>query len=76
MSNTAWWRWRGEAEEIVAHGYYALDKPGEADVALAVADSMQGMGLGTILLGHLAAAAAAVGITTFKADVMPKTTEC
>ena len=63
---------RGEAEEIVAHGYYALDKPGEADVALAVADSMQGMGLGTILLGHLAAAAAAVGITTFKADVMPE----
>ena len=63
---------RGEAEEIVGHGYYALEKPGQAEMALAVADSLQGMGLGTILLGHLAAAAAAAGITTFTADVMPE----
>jgi len=63
---------RGEAEEVVGHGYYAVEKPGEAEVAFAVADSMQGMGLGTILLGHLAAAAAAAGITTFTAKVMPE----
>src|SRR5215471_5655657 len=63
---------RGGAGEIVGHGYYALEKAGQAEVALAVADSVQGMGLGTILLGHLAAAAAAAGITTFTAKVMPE----
>src|SRR5215472_1788225 len=62
----------GQNEEIVGHGYYALDKPGVAEVALAVADSVQGMGLGSILLGHLAAAASAAGITTFTAEVMPE----
>jgi acetate---CoA ligase (ADP-forming) len=63
---------RGDAGEIVAHGYYALERPGEAEVALAVADSVQGMGLGTILLGHLAAAADAAGIGTFIAEVLPE----
>jgi len=62
---------RGDAEQIVGHGYYALEEPGQAEVALAIADSVQGMGLGTILLGHLAAAAAAEGITTFTAEVLP-----
>ena len=62
---------RGGAGEIVGHGYYAVEKPGQAEVALAVADSVQGMGLGTILLGHLAAAASAAGIATFTAQVMP-----
>jgi acetyl coenzyme A synthetase (ADP forming)-like protein len=62
---------RGDAGEIVGHGFYALEKPGQAEVALEVADSVQGMGLGTILLGHLAAAAAAAGISTFSAEVMP-----
>jgi acetate---CoA ligase (ADP-forming) len=62
---------RGQAGDIVGHGYYALEKPGQAEVAFAIADSVQGMGLGTILLGHLAAAAASVGITTFTAQVMP-----
>ncbi len=62
---------RGDAGEIVGHGYYALEKQGTAEVALTVADSVQGMGLGTILLGHLASAASAAGITTFTAEVMP-----
>jgi acetate---CoA ligase (ADP-forming) len=62
---------RGDAGEIVGHGYYALEKPGQAEVALEVADSVQGMGLGTILLGHLAAAASAAGISVFSAEVMP-----
>lgn len=61
---------RGGDEEIVAHGFYALVRPGQAEVALAVADSLQGTGLGTILLGHLAAAAAAAGIAVFTAEVM------
>src|SRR5215831_17432647 len=60
----------GAEGEIVGHGYYALEKPGQAEVALEVADRLQGMGLGTILLGHLAAHAAAEGIATFSAEVM------
>ena len=60
----------GDDGEIVGHGYYALEKPGQAEVALEVADRFQGMGLGTILLGHLAAHAGAAGITTFTAEVM------
>src|SRR5215472_18555501 len=32
----------GQDGKIVGHGYYALDKPGVAEVALPVADSMQG----------------------------------
>src|SRR5215469_2887233 len=63
---------RGDAGEVVGHGYYALEQPGQAEVALAVADSVQGMGLGSILLGHLAAAASAAGIRTFTAEVMPE----
>jgi acetyl coenzyme A synthetase (ADP forming)-like protein len=62
---------RGDAAEIVGHGYYAVEEPGRAEVALEVADSVQGLGLGTILLGHLAAAAAGAGIATFTADVLP-----
>src|SRR5215472_6557567 len=61
---------RGDDGEIVGHGYYALEKPGQAEVALEVADRLHGMGLGTILIGHLAAHAAAQGITTFTAEVM------
>ena len=56
--------------EIVGHGFYALEEPGRAEVALEVADALQGMGLGTILLGHLAAHAAAEGISMFSAEVM------
>src|SRR5215467_981837 len=32
---------RGDAGEIVGHGYYGLARPGTAEVALAVADSVQ-----------------------------------
>ena len=59
-------------EEIVGHGFYALQSPGRAEVALTVADALQGRGLGTILLGHLAAHAFAVGIDEFYAEVMPE----
>lgn len=44
----------------------------EAEVAFTVTDDQQGLGLGTILLEHLAAAAAAHGIRTFAADVLPQ----
>jgi acyl-CoA synthetase (NDP forming)/predicted GNAT family acetyltransferase len=61
---------RGPGGEIVAHGSYMKTQPHRAEVALEVADSMQGQGLGTILVGHLAQAAAEAGISVFEADVM------
>ena len=60
----------GEPEAIVGHGYYALGEGGRAEVAFAVADALQGQGLGTLLLGQLAQAATAAGIAVFEADVM------
>ena len=61
---------RGPGEEIVGHAFYARNAPGRAEAAFAVADGLQGMGLGTILLGHLAAAASAAGISVFTAEVL------
>ena len=44
--------------------------PAEAEVAFVVEDSQQGRGLGSILLEHLAAAAAESGISRFTAEVL------
>ncbi|MFZ0214592.1 MAG: GNAT family N-acetyltransferase [Candidatus Dormiibacterota bacterium] len=59
-------------DRIVGNGFYAQERPGRAEVALTIADEMQGQGLGTILLGHLAAYAAAAGIDEFTAEVLPQ----
>jgi acetyl coenzyme A synthetase (ADP forming)-like protein len=57
---------------VVAQGLYFGDASNEAEVAFAVADQMQGMGLGTLLLAHLAQVASENGITVFWAEVMPE----
>ena len=62
----------GAEGEIVGHAMYAVIGPGKAEAAVAVADAYQGRGLGTILLGQLAEAAAAYGIDVFEAIVMPE----
>jgi acetyl coenzyme A synthetase (ADP forming)-like protein len=51
--------------------YVRLRDPKTAEVAFAVADELQGHGLGTRLLEQLAETAAANGIETFVAEVMP-----
>lgn len=56
--------------ELAAHASYVRTAPTEADVAFAVADGLQGRGVGTIMLAHLAEAAAELGIEVFTADVM------
>jgi acetate---CoA ligase (ADP-forming) len=61
----------GLPEQIVAHAMYIEIEPRKAELALAVADSYQGRGLGTILLGQLAEIATASGIDVFEAIVMP-----
>jgi acetyl coenzyme A synthetase (ADP forming)-like protein len=43
-----------------------------AEVSMSVTDELQGHGLGSILLGHLAQAAQDAGVTTFVAEVLPE----
>ena len=58
-------------DEIVAlANYVRLRDPASAEVAFAVADSLQGQGVGTRLLEQLAETAAASGISVFVAEVM------
>lgn len=56
---------------IVAVGRYDRVAPDRAEVAFNVSDTLQGRGLGSVLLEHLAAAARERGIRTFVADVLP-----
>jgi acetyl coenzyme A synthetase (ADP forming)-like protein len=59
----------GPDDTVVGHGTYIGGDP--AEVAFAVADAWHGHGIATILLAHLAHAAAAEGIETFIATVLP-----
>ena len=62
----------GDPERMLGHCLYFETTPGRAEVALEVADGMQGKGLGTSLIACLAQAAAANGISVFEAEVMPE----
>ncbi|QAY62856.1 GNAT family N-acetyltransferase [Xylanimonas allomyrinae] len=59
-------------EDIIGVARYDVVEPGLAEVAFNVADSVQGMGLGSVLLEHLAAAARERGVRRFTADVLPQ----
>lgn len=61
----------GPESAIVGHGTYQSTGDGRAEIAFAVSDGLQGQGLGTILLAHLAEAAIENGIGTFYAEVLP-----
>lgn len=59
-------------DEVVAHALYAtIDGGCEAEVAFAVAAGWQAHGLATTLLAELAQGAAASGVRTFTASVLP-----
>src|SRR5690349_6235284 len=62
----------GAQERVVAHAVFEVERPDRAEVAFAVADEMQGRGLATLLLAHLAQIASARGIETFTATVLPE----
>jgi acetyl coenzyme A synthetase (ADP forming)-like protein len=62
----------GQAERVIGHAMFAVTALETAEVAFAVADECQGQGLATILLGRLAQAAAAQGIRTFQAELLPQ----
>ena len=59
-------------DEIVGQGIYLSGDGGQAEVAFAVGDRLQGKGLGTLLLAHLAEVAVDNGISVFWAEVMPE----
>ena len=61
----------GHEGRIVGHAAYAVIGSDSAEVAFTVAESYQGRGLGTILVGELARTASAAGIVVFRAVVMP-----
>ena len=63
---------RGESGRLVGHGIYVTTSSGRAEVAFAIADEMQGLGLATLLLGHLAEVAHDNGVAVFFAEVMPQ----
>jgi acetate---CoA ligase (ADP-forming) len=61
----------GVPGRIVGHAMFARAPGGPAaEAAFAVADELQGHGLGTLLLAHLAERAHATGIELFEAEVM------
>jgi acetyl coenzyme A synthetase (ADP forming)-like protein len=60
----------GEKERIVAYAELHSVDGDRAEVAFAIADELQGRGLGTILFAHLAEAAAERGIQVFEAEVL------
>ena len=64
----------GPDGRIVGHAGWQRDRerPERAEVGLVVADELQGRGLGTLLLGQLAQAAQAAGVTLFTAEVLPE----
>src|ERR1019366_1608605 len=62
----------GAQRQIIGHAMYIETGPRKAELALAVADAYQGRGLGTILLGQLAEAAAGAGIDVLEAMVRPE----
>jgi acetyl coenzyme A synthetase (ADP forming)-like protein len=57
---------------VVAHAMYVRERSDEAEIAFAVADDWQDHGIATIMLAQLADLAAAEGIHTFVAMVMPE----
>src|SRR5438270_3290697 len=62
----------GSDSQIVGHAMYVTEAARKAELALAIADAYQGRGLGTILLGQLAEAAASAGIDVLEAIVKPE----
>ena len=61
----------GAEHTVIAHAAYIRDRAARAEVAFAVADDWQGLGIATIMLAHLAAAAESLGIDVFTAQVLP-----
>jgi succinyl-CoA synthetase alpha subunit/GNAT superfamily N-acetyltransferase len=60
-----------DRDDIIGVGRFDALGDGRAEVAFLIRDDMQGLGLGSVLLEHLAAAARERGVTRFIAEVLP-----
>jgi ribosomal protein S18 acetylase RimI-like enzyme len=56
---------------IVGGGRYIVLQPGRAEVAFAVVDQYQGLGIGAALFRHLAVMGRRAGLQEFVAEVLP-----
>lgn len=63
-----------DRDDIIGVGRFDALGDGRAEVAFLIRDDMQGLGLGSVLLEHLAGAARERGITRFVAEVLPANT--
>jgi acetyl coenzyme A synthetase (ADP forming)-like protein len=62
-----------DLQEVVGGAQYIREgKAPRAEIAMSVSDELQGQGLASILIAHLAEAASAQGIEYFQADVLPE----
>jgi L-amino acid N-acyltransferase YncA len=59
-------------DKVVAHAAYVRTGGSRAEVAFEVADALQGNGIATLLLAHLASVAASNAISSFTAVVLPE----
>ena len=59
-------------QRVVAGAQYIREGGYRAEVSVSVADALQGRGLGSLLIAHLAQAADAAGIRFFYAEVLPE----
>ena len=64
----------GTDHGIVGHAVYTRTGADRAEVAFEVADALQGQGLGTILLAHLAEAAEEQGVSLSRRKCCRRTT--
>ena len=55
---------------IVGGGRYVVVQPGQAEVAFAIVDSYQGLGIGSALMRHLATLGREAGLREFIAEVL------
>ena len=59
---------------LVGSARYVVSSPGTAEVAFAVDDAHQGLGIGALLMKHLAAIARRSGLQTLVAEVLTNNT--
>ena len=73
ITSRCWLSLTGEAGDVIGGAQYIREgDSSRAEVSVSVADELQGHGLGSILVAHLADAAGEAAISTFHAHVLPE----